>query len=201
MRYLLLLFFLIPRNLQAQDLPAPPWPIVSDYGPRNHPSSTTYNWHWGIDYDGNIWDPVGAVEGGTIHTILRNTSSGGGGHVVGITGSRGYWFYLHLFTDAFPSISPDNRYELKQVRLMHPVSHELTDDPINIIIFWVDRVNNRAEKVLSALPGWWIPTGNPSAPYILSGSTWAHTQNTVAQGEIIARWGYPAASARMWISG
>ena len=97
----LFLLLLLPINLSAQDLPPPaPEGFYSDYGPRNNPG---YNWHGGLDYDGDLGDPVWAVESGTITSITISTITGTGGHALGIRGATANWFYLHLFANTFPS--------------------------------------------------------------------------------------------------
>jgi len=70
-------------NLFAQFLPAPPWPITSDFGPRIHPTRKDYDWHGGIDYGGRDGDDITAVEAGTIKDVK------GWGTVFWITVSAG----------------------------------------------------------------------------------------------------------------
>lgn len=97
MRFVLLLFFLVPWTLHAQDLPAPSTVINSDYGARNYPG---YKWHWGIDYRRAMWSPINAMEDGIIAGI-KNTSEG---WYIRTGGTR-YWTYFHIFNDSFPSVS------------------------------------------------------------------------------------------------
>ena len=184
MKYIILLFlFIAPLSLFSQTLPTPPWPLISDYGARN--INNVYDWHWGLDYDGNTWDSINPVEGGSIVGIVRT----GSGWYIRVNSVQRYWTYFHIFNDELPSISPDNRYELRQAILENPETHATTPAPVNIIIFWLDRANNIAEKILSSQNDLWVQTGNPDFPYIITGSTWTRTQSAVVQDEVIAPMG------------
>lgn len=182
MKIFFLLLFFVPWDIFAQELPAPLWPIISDYGPRNYGG---YKWHWGIDYDGNMWNPIQAIESGNIVGITHSSD----GWYLRVYGSK-YWTYFHVFNnETLPIISSApvaNRYELRSAILENPVSHSVTPSPENIIILWVDRINNNAEKILSPRNGWLVQTGISTAPYIMASSTWAVTSNAVKQGDIIA---------------
>ena len=142
-KVLILLFSCLPGILFAQGF-APPVSqnISSDYGSRN---LTVYDWHYGIDYSTPMWTPVEAVEGGNITRI--NFELGGAGWYIRVHGDSAYWTYMHLFQDGDPSLSPDNRYEVRMGILENPNNPQ---DILNryIFIFWIDRNNNRAEKVL-----------------------------------------------------
>jgi len=196
MRFLLPLLLFIPLGLSAQDLPAPsPAPVLSDYGPRNYPG---YKWHWGIDYDGDMWDAIYSVEGGTIKDIssfVPFTVDGSSYWIwhIDIQGAPNrYWYYMHIFENRSPediqnnpSVSDDGGYELRRTRLYNP-SNLTQYETHNVVILWSDRLNNRAAKILSPRGGWLVQTGISTAPYILSGSTWALTENTIVQSSPIA---------------
>jgi len=174
--------------LFSQSLPAPPWPIVSDYGPRNR---NGYDWHWGIDYDGEIWDEIPAVAGGQIRGIGR--FGHGEWHIdiqSTVEGRTVYFYYLHLFYDSDNPISPDNRYEAVSATLVNPQNpqHTITQ---HIFIFWSDRERALAERVLTQhteeVPSWWVRWGND---YIRDQSGQPIlTQSNVAQGEVVGPMG------------
>ena len=165
--------------------------ITSDYGPRYH--NNHYDWHEGIDYGSPIWTPVEAVEGGDI--VVLSYSSGSAGWYIRTNSFLGYWTYMHLFYDDNNPISPDDRYEARSATLEDPVTHGTEQS--YIFISWVNRQNNRAEKVLSpyfpdypnglliqARPG--DPGYDPDNPYILDeNGERILTQGSVGDREII----------------
>ena len=144
--------------------------ITSDYGPRN--LSGVYDWHRGIDYGSPPWTQVEAVEDGNILEIDYQPGTDGGGWYIRVHGDSAIWTYMHLFTETNNPISPDNRYEARMARLEDPTGQNSPEDRY-IFIFWEDRNNNRAEKILSSRGNWYIrarpgdPGYDPNNPYIL----------------------------------
>lgn len=121
----------------AQTLPAPPWPITSDYGPR---MLSHWNFHQGIDYAGGYGEPITPVEEGVITRIAYLD----GGWNLRIEGALGSWEYIHIFTGSGSLPVTSGNWELSNATLEIPSTG--TTEQANIIILWV---GNSAEKVLT----------------------------------------------------
>jgi hypothetical protein len=176
---------LFSQNLQ----PPVSGPIVSDYGQRNWDG---YDWHEGIDYDGDIWDEISTVEGGQISEI--DYEQDGAGWYIRIQGTCGRWIYMHCYYDDANNnpISPDNRHEARMATLEDPTGQG-NPEYYYIFIFWLDRNNNRAEKILSSRGNWYVrarpndPGYDPNNPYILDqNGERILTQGSVADREVFA---------------
>ncbi|MCK4421962.1 hypothetical protein KAW48_09210, partial [candidate division WOR-3 bacterium] len=181
MRKTVIILSLFSYALLSQNLQPPvSGLIVSDYGPRNW---NGYDCHEGIDYDGNIWDEIEAVEGGQINEIAYQR--GGAGWYIRIQGTSGQWTYMHTFYDDANNnpISPDSSYEAIQATLISPGNPQDTSSQY-IFIFWVNRNSAQANKVLSSVGNKWIRWG---ADYIRdeNGDTLL-TQGNVANREVFA---------------
>jgi len=173
---------LLLQKIFSQTLPAPPWPITSDYGPRmldknKDGISETWNFHNGIDYGGGYGDPINPVEGGNINRIEYLE----GGWNLRIDGTLGRWEYIHIFTgtsDATPVTS--GNWELRRATLECPYTGETVQS--NIIILWS---GTNAEKVLSSIPNYWIK--NPDGSYIEgTNGEKIKTRSSVFSSEVIA---------------
>lgn len=93
----------------AQTLSAPPWPITSDFGPRNVTDGSWF--HQGIDYGGGYGDPINInpVEGGNINRIEYLE----GGWNLRIAGGLGSWEYIHIFSGTGEIPPPSENWELR----------------------------------------------------------------------------------------
>jgi len=187
-RFILLLIIswgtFFPQGFQ----PPVPGNISSDYGPRN--LGGIYDWHRGIDYGSPMWTSVEAVEGGNIGEINYQPGSRGGGWYIRVNGDSAHWTYMHLFYDEANNnpISSDNRYEARMARLEDPTGQNNPEDRY-IFIFWINRNNNHAEKILSLRGGWWVrarpgdPGYDPNNPYIFD----QNGQRILTQGSVVDR--------------
>lgn len=160
----------------AQTLPATPWLITSDYGPRNVAKGSWH--HRGIDYAGRYGDDIVPVEGGTIEFIKYER-----GWAIEIAGSHGRWKYLHIFSGSgsLPVIS--GNWELRNATLVNPNNpNDIRQS--NAIILWSGQ---RAIKVLCARPNsnYWVRSSGDS--YVL-GTDGEHvkTRTSVSSLEPIA---------------
>ena len=192
MRRVFFAVFYLTGLLLAQSFERPvPYDITSDFGPRN--LAGAYDWHWGIDYGAPMWTSVEAVEGGTI--TLINYEEGGAGWYIRVDGDSAYWTYMHLYEDGANPRSPDNRYEARIATLVNPNNPQQTSGSY-VFIFWHDRNNNRAEKILVpyrsgnlVIHNWWVrarpgdPGYDPNNPYILNQSG----QRILTHGEVANR--------------
>jgi len=190
MKRLILLLTGVVLTLYSQNLQPPvTGDITSDYGPRNW---NGYNWHIGIDYHANMWTEVRAVEGGDIVYIRYDNPYDEAGWRIRIRGDSATWTYMHLFQNSTNPISPDNGYEARWATLVDP-SGQHSPENHYIFIFWINRNNNRAEKILSQRGGWWVrarpggPGYDPNNPYILDQQgNRILTRGSVATGNVIA---------------
>lgn len=197
MRKVILSLFCLTSLLFSQGFERPvPYDITSDFGPRN---LTHYNWHRGIDYAALMWTPVEVVEDGNINEINYQSGSQGAGWYIRVAGDSATWTYMHLFQDGDNPISPDQRYEARMATLEDPTG-QAPDVQTYIFVFWVDRNNNRAQKVLvpyrvdnQIVENWWVcarsgdPGYDPNNPYILDQTgNRVLTQGSVANREVVA---------------
>ncbi len=124
--------------LSSQTLDAPwPWPINSDFGPRNEGS-----WfHRGIDYLGPNGATILSIENGNVDRIDYS----GGWYIAVDNGAGRRWTYLHIFNDN-PNPSAGNWQLLEGARLVHPTTNEAVDS--NVIVLW-STPGTVASKILS----------------------------------------------------
>jgi hypothetical protein len=188
MRKAMLLVLGVITSIYTQALEPPvPGIITSDYGARNKPNTGEYDWHEGIDFDGYMWEPIEAVEGGNIVEIGYEEPQGAGWYIR-IQGNLARWTYMHTFYDAPDRnpISPDKKYEAAKTYLVDPnTGQNNPSEPVYVFIFWTDRQNRRAQKVLSSYGKRWIRWGND---YILNsdGTQRIKTQGAVGDRDTIA---------------
>ncbi len=132
-------FFIFSLQVYSQILPSPPWGITSEFGPRN--IDNKYDWHKGIDYGGQEGDDILPVEGGMIAEIGKDEKNN---RYISIDGEHGHWAYVHIFSD---NLLQSGNWELRNVILKDPITG--MSEQSSVIILWLNREQNQAEKVLS----------------------------------------------------
>jgi len=160
-------------NIFPQTLPSPPWPITSDYGPRDVADSW---FHYGVYYGGKYWADITPVEGGTIGFIEY-----GGGWDIQISGSHGSWEYLHIFKGVGSLPVTSENWELRIATLVNPDNPNVIKKS-NTIILWSGQ---RSIKALCPQANYWIR--NPDNSYVLgTDGERIRTRSEVSDNESIA---------------
>lgn len=139
---LFLVFCFCPASAYAVNTPdigAPPWPITSDFGPRN--ADGTW-FHKGIDYGGTFGEVIHALEGGTIAEIDNH----GDGWYIKVASAAGKFTYLHIFSNGEPSISGD--WELRYAMLIE--SSYLFNNAVGAYVI-IHRSYGVVDKVFSSV--------------------------------------------------